>query len=319
MKISVVIPSYNRADLIGETLDSIARQTRSVDEIIVIDDGSTDNTAQVMERHAGPRIRYHKIDNGGPEVARSTGIEMADGDWIALLDSDDRWEEEHIERLADLSNLHPDCDYLFSNFYEFGSSAKNAEKFGSLSSQWWPEFRPSGGDDFVCFQRDIFVSILNQNPVFPSSSMFRKALYDRVGGINVSFSRTPAADAQFVRKCAIAGKFACDRRASAGIRKHETNFSGNSAATDLGRLTLLDHECRNEVLFETFDTEIRKAMATTANSLILGAFSWRDFDAVLKTNDYVPFTSLSRAAKLRYAAAAAAQPFKRFIAPASKA
>lgn len=313
MKISVVIPSYNRADLIGETLDSIARQTCSVDEIIVVDDGSTDNTAQVMERHADPRIRYHKIENGGPEFARSTGIEMANGDWIALLDSDDRWEVEHIERLAGLSTLHPDCDYLFSNFYEFGSSAKNAEKFGSLSSQWWPEFRPSGGDDFVCFQRNIFASILNQNPVFPSSSMFRKSLYDRVGGINVSFSRTPAADAQFVRKCAVAGKFACDLRATTGIRKHETNFSGNSAATDLGRLALLDHECRNEAIFQAFGTEIRKAMATTANSLILGAFSWRDFDSVLKTGDYVPFASLSHAAKLRYAAAAAANPFKWLI------
>lgn len=313
MKISVVIPSYNRAELIGETLDSIARQTRSVDEVIVVDDGSTDNTEGVVEARNDPRIQYQKIENGGVEVARSLGIKLARYEWVALIDSDDLWEVDHIERLADLSVLYPDCDYLFSNFYEFGSSAKNAEKFGSLSSQWWPEFRQPGGDDFVCFQRNIFVSILNQNPVFTSSSMFRKSLYERVGGINTRFSRTPAADAQFVRKCAVAGKFACDMRATTGIRKHDANFSGNSAATDLGRLTLLDHERRNETLFEAFETEIRTAMAKTANAIIVGAFSWRDFETVLKTGDFVPFASLSQAAKLRYALSVAAKPFKRFI------
>lgn len=313
MKISVVIPSYNRADLIGETLDSIAGQTQAVDEIIVVDDGSVDDTKGVIEKRNDARIRYHRIENSGVEVARSTGIGLASNEWIALIDSDDIWNADHIERLCKLSALYPDCDYLFSNFYEFGSSAKNAEKFGSLSPEWWPEFNEDISDKFLCFRRNIFASILNQNPVFPSSSMFRKSLYDRVGGIDVRFSRTLAADAQFVRKCAVSGKFACDRHATTGIRKHETNFSGNSATTDLGRLKLLDHECRNETIFQAFEDEIRKAMAKTANAVIIGAFSWSDFDSVLKTGDYVPFASLSQAARLRYAVSMVAKPFRRFI------
>lgn len=313
MKISVVIPSYNRADLIGETLDSIAGQTQAVDEIIVVDDGSVDDTKGVIEKRNDVRLRYHRIENGGVEVARSTGIGLASNEWIALIDSDDIWNTDHIERLGKLSALYPDRDYLFSNFYEFGSSAKNADKFGSLSAQLWPELQNTDSESFVCFDRSIYASVLNQNPVFTSSSMFRKSLYDSVGGIDVRFSRTPAADAQFVRKCTVSGKFACDRRATTGIRKHDANFSGNSATTDLGRLKLLDHECRNEAIFQAFEDEIQKAMAKTANALIVGAFSWRDFDSVLKTGDYVPFASLSQAAKLRYAVSVVARPFKRFF------
>lgn len=325
MKISVVIPSYNRADLIGETLDSVAGQTQAVDEIIVIDDGSEDDTKSVIENRNDPCIRYHRIDNGGVEVARSTGIKLARGEWIALIDSDDIWSANHIERLSKLSARYPDRDYLFSNFYEFGSSAKNAEKFASLSPEWWPELLDGNedkngdgdGESFVCFDRSIYTSVLNQNPVFTSCSIFRKSLHDHIGGIDVRFSRTPAADAQFVRKCAVAGKFACDLRATTGIRKHETNFSGNSATTDLGRLKLLDHERRNEALFAAFDAEIRKAMVKTADAIVLGAFSWRDFETVLKTSDYVPFASLGQAAKLRYALSVAAKPFKWLIPPPS--
>ncbi len=319
MKISVVIPSYNRADLIGETLDSVASQTRAVDEIIVVDDGSADDTKGVIERRNDARIRYHRIENSGVEGARSTGIRLASNEWIALIDSDDIWQSDHIERLADLSVRYPDHDYLFSSFYEFGSTAKHADKFSAMSHKWWPEFEDADSESLICFDRNIFVSVLNQNPIFPSSSMFRKSLYDRVGGIDVRFSRIPAADAQFVRKCTVSGKFACDRRATTGIRKHETNFSGNSAATDLGRLELLDHERRNEAIFNAYEAEIRTAMARTADALIVGAFSWRDFDAVLKTGRYVPFAGLSHAAKVRYAVSMVARPFKRFIRSPSQA
>lgn len=86
--ISVIIPTYNRANLIGETLEALLRQSRLPDEIIVVDDGSTDNTAEVV--HAlDPTIRLIRQENAGPAVARNRGLAEASGEFIQFFDSDD--------------------------------------------------------------------------------------------------------------------------------------------------------------------------------------------------------------------------------------
>lgn len=90
MQISVVIPAYNAARTIGETLDSIASQTRLPDEVIVVDDGSSDETASVARtHHFGPRVIMQA--NAGAATAINTGISKANGDLIAFLDADDLW------------------------------------------------------------------------------------------------------------------------------------------------------------------------------------------------------------------------------------
>ncbi|WP_035349378.1 glycosyltransferase family 2 protein [Edaphobacter aggregans] len=86
--ISVVIPAYNAGSLIGETLDSVLAQSCPAHEIIVVDDGSTDDTAEVVRRY-GNAVRYLRQENQGQAIARNTGIHAATGEWIAPLDSDD--------------------------------------------------------------------------------------------------------------------------------------------------------------------------------------------------------------------------------------
>lgn len=97
--ISVVIPTYNRASLLREAIGSALAQTRPPDEIVVVDDGSTDETPQVIASFAG-RIRGFRQENGGEAAARNRGVAEARGPWIAFLDSDDLWEPEALERLA---------------------------------------------------------------------------------------------------------------------------------------------------------------------------------------------------------------------------
>ncbi|NEP84931.1 MAG: glycosyltransferase family 2 protein, partial [Okeania sp. SIO3B3] len=94
--VSVIIPAYNRADLIGETVDSVLAQTHPDIEIIVIDDGSTDNTADVLATY-GSALRVIRQANAGQQAARNAGIRAATGDYIAFLDSDDLWLPHRIE------------------------------------------------------------------------------------------------------------------------------------------------------------------------------------------------------------------------------
>ncbi|HET9440607.1 MAG TPA: glycosyltransferase family 2 protein [Longimicrobiales bacterium] len=94
--VSVIIPTYNRAHIIGETIESVLAQTYQPIEIIIIDDGSTDNTSDVVAKY-GSALRYLKQANAGVAAARNTAFGIARGEFIALIDSDDRWRPWKIE------------------------------------------------------------------------------------------------------------------------------------------------------------------------------------------------------------------------------
>jgi glycosyltransferase involved in cell wall biosynthesis len=96
---SCIVPVYNGARFLGEALDSILAQTMPPAEIIVIDDGSTDDSAATAERYAS-RIRYVRQQNAGPAAARNHGLRVAGADWLCFLDADDIWHREKLERQA---------------------------------------------------------------------------------------------------------------------------------------------------------------------------------------------------------------------------
>lgn len=97
--VSVIIPTYNRADELPDTLDSVLAQTHDRLEVLVVDDASDDDTAAVVTSYDDPRVEYIRHDrNRGGSAARNTGIDAATGEYIALLDSDDEWLPQKLER-----------------------------------------------------------------------------------------------------------------------------------------------------------------------------------------------------------------------------
>ncbi len=102
-KISAIIPTYNGAAFIAEALQSIFNQTRPVDEIIVVDDGSTDGTIEILKKYAGKITLIENSHKGNPAFGRNIGIEKAIGNFIAFLDQDDLWPENKLE--IQLANL----------------------------------------------------------------------------------------------------------------------------------------------------------------------------------------------------------------------
>jgi len=113
--VSVIIPTYNGAAFAVEAVDSVLAQTRPPDEIIVIDDGSTDDTQSRLARYAD-RIRYIRQSNGGVANARNHGIQESRGSLIAFLDGDDRWLPEKLERQLECLAAHPEADLIHTNF-----------------------------------------------------------------------------------------------------------------------------------------------------------------------------------------------------------
>jgi len=162
MKISVIIPSWNRADRLAAALDSVYAQSLAPHEVIVVDDGSTDNTRELLSRHY-PEVRYLYQQNNGVSSARNTGIMAASGDWIALLDSDDRWEPLKLEHQQQAIQAQPGyrlchCDEIWiRNGKRVNPMKKHAKQGGNIFHYCLPlcVISPSA----VMIQREVFADI----------------------------------------------------------------------------------------------------------------------------------------------------------------
>jgi glycosyltransferase involved in cell wall biosynthesis len=159
--VTVVIPSFNCARFIREAVDSALAQTVPPLEVIVIDDGSTDNTPEIMAVYAtDPRVRYLRQKNAGPSRARNSGIRAAQGEFIAFLDADDRWKPDKLERQLDKFS-DDSIGVVFSGSRVFDKQGIRSENRAKESS---------------C--ADMLQSLITTTAFFPSSVVVRKRCFD---------------------------------------------------------------------------------------------------------------------------------------------
>ncbi len=135
--VSVVIPTYNSGAPLKQTLDSALHQTRAPHEIIVVDDGSTDQTPAWIRRNYGERLRLIEQRNGGVARARNAGWRAASGEWIAFLDHDDVWHADKLERLLQAATPS-DCGVIYSRWREVDENGEPLPEAAQLTRQpWW--------------------------------------------------------------------------------------------------------------------------------------------------------------------------------------
>lgn len=167
--VSVIIPTYNRANLIQQSVKSVLNQTYNNFEIIIIDDGSSDNTEEVINKLNDNRIRYIKhAVNKGASAARNTGIREAKGKYIAFQDSDDHWLPDKLEKQVKRIENTPDhVGAVFGGYWIIG---KGNEK------RYFPEQVIKDGN--------IFHTLLKGNVVGMPVVMIKKICFDKVGYFN---------------------------------------------------------------------------------------------------------------------------------------
>jgi glycosyltransferase involved in cell wall biosynthesis len=185
MKVSVVVPTYNRAYIIRDALQSALDQTYRPFEIIVADDGSTDNTAEIVKRFETQKVRYIRHQsNKGCSAAYNTAIAAATGDVIAFLDSDDLWNPEYLETLVLFLEKHPKVDVVFCDV----ELQEKTETFPSMMGllRNFPAMlnaKPRQGE-YVFTGREMYLCLLEEVPIKPTAALVRRELFQRAGGFN---------------------------------------------------------------------------------------------------------------------------------------
>lgn len=177
--VSVIIPTYNYASFLPECIESVLRQTHQDFEIIVIDDGSTDNTKEVLKDFSDPRIRTLHAINRGVSAARNAGLGLACGTLIAFLDADDRWLPDKLELHVAAFDSDPSIGFLFCNFIRF----ENDGQFLADQFSFAPEIKnltksPISGTEAWLVHDDALIALLSLSdmPWYPSANMVRASI-----------------------------------------------------------------------------------------------------------------------------------------------
>lgn len=166
---SVIMPLYNKQETVKESIQSVLLQTVKDFELIIVDDGSTDQSAERVQSLAEPRIRLWKKNNKGVSAARNYGVEKAQGDYICFLDADDLWLPNHLETLKKLIAAVPDAGLYATSF-------RQEDDRGIVYS-------PDLGTEQILEIEDIFQVELNQKTVLHTNSIcMPKSIFIKAGG-----------------------------------------------------------------------------------------------------------------------------------------
>jgi glycosyltransferase involved in cell wall biosynthesis len=208
--VSVVIPSYNSARVIGQTLESALAQTHPALEVIVVDDGSTDDTEQAVRPYRD-RIVYVRQENQGLAGARNAGMARATGDLVAWLDADDLWNPEKVALQVAVLRQHPECVLVASDFSAFDGAgwfdrSHVREYFAAidrtpgdlgglfprraeLDTRGRPHLGSGLPDRVAVYWGEMHRRLIWGNVLLPSTVLFRRAAASRAGALDASCRR----------------------------------------------------------------------------------------------------------------------------------
>jgi len=222
MQISVVIPTHNRWPLVARAIESVIEQTRTADQILVVDDGSTDGTSGNLLQRFGRHISVLVQANQGVSSARNAAINQADGDWVALLDSDDEWLPQKLEKQLgavagsdDAVLVHSD-EIWIRNGVRVNAAKKHKKRGGFIYEHCLP----------LCC-------------ISPSAALISRGVLQELGGFDESLPACEDYDL-WLRLCAIYPVVYVDEPLLKKYGGHQDQLSGKYWGMDRFRLTALE-------------------------------------------------------------------------------
>jgi glycosyltransferase involved in cell wall biosynthesis len=219
--VSVVVPTYNYGRFLGEMLDSVLAQTYRNWECVVVDDGSTDDTKEVVARYseADGRVRYVGQENRGQPAALNTGLRNFAGEYLQILDADDLIEARKLERQVESLEKHPEFDIVYSRARFFTEGEAGGREFEERAL---PPLGVSGQSG------EVLPGLLRANIMTVNAPLVRRRVVEAVGLFDEAVS--PVQDWDYWLRCALAGarfQFMDEPGTLALVRVHSTSSSQN--------------------------------------------------------------------------------------------
>ena len=232
--VSVIIPCYNHAHFLGEAISSVINQTYPYLEIIVVDDGSTDNTAQVAKSY--PNIHYVQQNNFGLSRSRNVGLSCSKGTYIIYLDADDSLFPDAIDMGLRMLASRNDCAFVFGLYVNVGIS-QSINKLSRETTYGYKEL----------LQRNVIGN--------PGSVLYRRWVFTEIGGFDEA--NNPAADYDLYLRVARQFPILCHHQPVVKYRRHGANMSNNSRLMLASTVTVLKKQLRhvegNQELLAAYD------------------------------------------------------------------
>lgn len=289
IEVSVIIPTYNRAGLIPFTLDSILRQSHKPSEVIVVDDGSKDDTEAVVRQYAS-RVKYVRVENGGQGRARNIGVSAATTPWIAFCDSDDLWQPDKLALQVRLFERAPDVQYAFTNFRTVMDNRwSTATKFDTSPPGYWNVPHREIDKDLFVIDVPMFDRLLRHQPIFPSTVMMRRSFYDALGRWNESLRHIPVEDLEFNLRCAAHARIGVVSAPVVGIRKHNSNFSSDALGALLGEIEILRYVLANHPGAKSHAWAIEEQIVVRSARAAEAAFAAGELQKTRQLLEAVPY------------------------------
>ena len=189
--VSIILPTYNRADLLPRAIESVLRQTFTNWELIIWNDGSTDNTAEVANSFADPRISVYSEPNRGMSYGLNQGLARAQGEWIAFLDDDDEWLPTKLAWQVSFLITHPEVCLVFGDFINVDkSSGKSNNGFAQCVTGLRILSTTNIETGWYIIDQYFLEGICRENFIAFDASMMRKDIFAVIGTFNESIKRS---------------------------------------------------------------------------------------------------------------------------------
>ena len=236
--VSLVIPTYNRGELIEHTVAAALDQVHPFADIIIVDDGSTDDTVARLEPF-GSSIKLIRARKGGVQKARNMGVEACRTPYVALCDSDDLLSPAFSQSVAQVLGERADIDIWYCNFEPFSGETRQPHKLASAPADFLEG--AVHGSDYCTDIPDLFERVLRYQPFFPTGSVIRKSFYQAIGGYDPHFQGVGGEDFEFLLRAIAYGKLGYMTEPLASIRKHDGNDSRDNLRALTGEVQILEH------------------------------------------------------------------------------
>jgi glycosyltransferase involved in cell wall biosynthesis len=243
-QVSIIVPVYNREQFIVECIQSVSQQSFRDFELIIVDDGSTDDSRSIAEatvKQCGLAGGVISIENSGPDLARDKGLERARGRYIALLDSDDLWQREYLEYMLTNLHHHADATFAFSDFHIRDEDTAAIYTKSSTLQLIDTVTGPQSDADSVLIEEQLFQYLLQEQPIFIGALVFKREVLARTGRMTRYIQRRIGSlEWEFILRLALTGPALYCRKPLVTIRKHRGNISAQFTTQVEGELAVLE-------------------------------------------------------------------------------